>query len=77
MAHRGLPDVVLVADLSAVVRGTGITNAIAAGGRSDVPGALPHRGKLLQLRPVGDDDEVPGLSVFRRRRPPSGLGDMA
>jgi hypothetical protein len=40
-----------------------------------VLGALPDRGQLPQLLPLGDDDEVPGLGVLGGRRTPAGLQD--
>ena len=73
--HRGLADVVLVGHLPAFTRRHRQDECDGGRGTGDMTGALPDRGKFLQLSLIGDDDKVPRLAVLRRRRPPSGLGD--
>jgi hypothetical protein len=36
---------------------------------------ITRSGQLLQRFPLGDGDEVPGLGIFGRLRPPSGIED--
>ena len=38
--------------------------------------ALPHSRQFAELIRIGDDQEVPGLAVRRRRRSPTGLGTV-
>src|ERR1700761_6692873 len=73
--HRGLTHVVLVGHLPAFTGRYWQDEGDRGRGPRDVTGSLPDGGKLLELVPVGDNHEVPGLAVFRRRRPPPGLSD--
>jgi hypothetical protein len=75
-AHRGLAEVVLDEASFPVVlryRGDQRDRRRRVG---DMPGALPDVRQLQQLRPLPDQDEVPGLPVLRGRRPAAGLEDL-
>ena len=65
--HRGLAQVVLIEELASLIGRHGGNQRDSRRSRRDVPRALPHGGQFLQSLRIGDDHEIPGLAVRRRR----------
>ena len=77
--HRhdnSLAEVVLIDELSALIGRHRNHPGDGGRGRRDVARALPHSRQFAELIRIGDDQEVPGLAVRRRRRSPTGLGTV-
>jgi hypothetical protein len=73
--RRRLPQVVLIDVLGAIVGRFGDNQRNGSRCRCDMPRALPHRRKFLELNAVSHDHKVPVLAVWGRRRSPPRLCD--